>query len=294
MYKILKAFLISVLCLSFFVINVDNAKAASLTATISASPASGNHRVDEEFDIEIIADGGGQNITSFKANVLVSNLNVISLTQGPVSLWIANPSTASLSFYGGVTGTVGVANIIVYTLRVKGIEVGNAGIIITNGHVYNFMQDITPGVSGGVYTITAPATPTPTIEATPTSAITATPFSSPIVTTTATVATPTSTEIVNIISSPTPTSTPKTRSSPKVKAVSTLSPSPNVLPVDIASVITPRYASNFINVITDNNQVSVRSKIIRISYWVEFGIILALMFGFFIMNWKKRKKKGGK
>ena len=137
--------------------NADEATPTA-TATISVSPASGQHNVGEEFDASITINGGGQNFTSFSANVAVTNLTIISLTEGPVTQWTTKPSSGSLSFAGGVAGQTN--SIKVYTIRVKGDQAGSAGITISGGSVKQTdgysITDIFSAASGGSFTITSP------------------------------------------------------------------------------------------------------------------------------------------
>ncbi|MFA6963933.1 MAG: Ig-like domain-containing protein [Patescibacteria group bacterium] len=137
---------------------------AANTATISVSSATGSHTVGEEFSVGIVADGGGQNMSVYKASVSVSNLTVVSLTKGSVSMCTTDPSTPSLSFSCGSTGD-GVGTITVYTLVVKGTNAGTATISLSGGQVVSSGDEpanILSSVSGGSYTIAAaPVIPDP-------------------------------------------------------------------------------------------------------------------------------------
>ncbi len=144
--------------------------AASATATISASPASGSKTVGTSFNIAIVVDGGGQSFTSFSATVSTTNLTVLSLTKGSsVTQWITQPKlesgVASLSFSGAVSGSA--TSVTVYTLSVQGTSTGAAAITISNGSVKTTdgytVTNIFSSSTSGSYTIAAAATtPAPT------------------------------------------------------------------------------------------------------------------------------------
>lgn len=145
----------------FFNLKRMSADTVTPTATISLSTPAGSFVAGSEFEVNLVVDGGGQNFTSFSANVETTNLTVSNMTLGPVSKWTKEPNASSLSFFGAVVGQTN--NIVVYTMKVKGNNAGPASISVTQGSVkqtdgYTIIE-ILASQSGGNYTISVPPDP---------------------------------------------------------------------------------------------------------------------------------------
>lgn len=235
---------------------------AEASATISVSPASGTHEAGEEFIASIVINGGGQQFTSFSANVSVSNATVVSLSEGPVNQWISRPSTGSLNFSGGVAGQV--ASLTVYTITLRGNSAGTAGITVSGGSVRSTdgytITDILASQSGASYSIEAAPTPTPSVSAntptpapTQTSAATPTPTPAPTPTSAA-ISTPTV-----AAKTPTPTPTPTSSSTPTPTPTPTNTPTP--IPTPKATT-----APSLTGVTLPNTETEAQQK------WSEFPV----------------------
>lgn len=176
---------ILLVAMAMLCINITPAAAAA-TATISASPGSGTKTVGTSFNVTIQVNGGGQNFTSFSANVSTSNLTIISLTKGSsVRQWTTEPSSSSLNFSGAVSGST--SSVTVYVLSVKGKAAGKASISISNGSVGSTdgytVTNILSSSNGASYDIAAapvasvPASTTPVVPPATVAPATAVPVS---------------------------------------------------------------------------------------------------------------------
>jgi len=143
----------------------SNSALAAATATIGVSPTSGNYKVGQSFNVDILVTGNGQQLTTFGADVALTNLTLLEITKGTtVSNWTTEPKVTAPSFYGGVTGQV--SSITAYTMKVQPKAAGEAKITLSNGSVlstdgFNYTE-ILSSVSGATYTIGAASSNTVT------------------------------------------------------------------------------------------------------------------------------------
>ena len=137
----------------FFFLSVGQAYAAP--ATLAAVPSSATKLRNEQFDVTIRVSSS-TNFTVFKGTVSLNNLAVVSFTNNAGdALWITTPSATSLNFNGAVKGTTGVTSINVYTIRVRGINTGNASVNVSGGLVIGTesLSDLGTLYSNGSYAI---------------------------------------------------------------------------------------------------------------------------------------------
>ena len=107
-----------------------------MVPTMIVSPSKTSVALNEQFTIQIIANSAGQNYTSFKADVDLTNLSVVSLQLDPsVDQWVDSPSTSSLNFLAGVFGNTSVPTTI-FTATLQPVASGSATITLNNTAIY--------------------------------------------------------------------------------------------------------------------------------------------------------------
>lgn len=141
----------------------ESSPEADTNPTIYVQSSKTAFGVGEQITASIIVDGGGQDYTSFQANVALTNLNVVSFTIGPsVQQWQTTPSASQLNFLGGVYNST-TSPITVYTLVLQAPAAGTASIALSNGAILQVAADnvtvnnILQTTTGATYTVqTAP------------------------------------------------------------------------------------------------------------------------------------------
>lgn len=141
----------------------------AITATLSGT----SHAEGDDFDVDMVISGGGQEYTGFSATVGLTNLTVTSITvisdpedintsaSGTFASWTpgGTPTASRLSFSGAVKNTR-TEDLPIYKVKVKGTAAGTASINITNGAVnqvvggVDIVNIISSPTSTSTYTIT--------------------------------------------------------------------------------------------------------------------------------------------
>ena len=176
---VVASFLLLSAFLGFLSRSKYSAGGTGTTGIISVVPTGTSHPKDEEFTVTIKIDGGGQNFMAFAANVTLTNLTVVSISNiYNVPYWTPPPGhqTSECTVEGDckprVDGFLGFSagaisnlysSINIYTMTVKGNNVGAASVNISDGQIWQ--KDTSGGdpinifseSQDGTYTITGPA-----------------------------------------------------------------------------------------------------------------------------------------
>lgn len=143
--------------------------AATLTGTISASPASGSYSVGTPFNVTIVADGGGQAFNAVQSTVTVTGLTVQSVDPGNCNFGAVTqaPTTSDPSFSAAILSGSST-NCNTYVLSVVGNSAGNGTIAFSGESMTAFSDssEMFKSATNGSYTVAA-ASPTPTPTSTP-------------------------------------------------------------------------------------------------------------------------------
>ncbi len=163
----------------------------SKTATISVNPASGAFTVGQQFNVDMVIDGGGQTFNAAQADVSISsNLSVQSLSITPAASGGCNftfvkasktPTSANPSFAGAILNGSS-SHCVLYTIVLQTTATGTATINLTKGSVkaYENSAEIFLSSQSGSYSVNPVTIPTPTGAPTATPSPTVAPTSTPI------------------------------------------------------------------------------------------------------------------
>lgn len=156
----LKKFVIFFTACLVFMFSAQKILAAD--GVITVSPHTGNYTTDQIFSVDVGIDGGGTPFNAAKATVSISSgLGIQDVTIGDCDFaFVKTPTQADPSFAGVILG--GSSNsCTVYTLTLKAVSSGTAGITLFDTAVTSYKGAVKIPLSTqyGKYTITGVAAP---------------------------------------------------------------------------------------------------------------------------------------
>jgi hypothetical protein len=114
----------------------------AFAADLNISPTTATHAVDEEFNVQVVVDPGGENVNasdgevSFDSSVL--SVSKVSKDGSVFSLWTADPtfsnSAGTIGFSGGTPSAFSKTGTVV-TITFKGKKKGSAKVSVSKGSV---------------------------------------------------------------------------------------------------------------------------------------------------------------